>query len=235
MHCVFTCIHPHGDVYACISPCVNGFHNQYPVVPHMINLPYHDRNMRKELNIPEDAVVYGLYGGYESFNLKHAQDAVYEVARDNPNIYFLLVNLKPFRDPLPNLIYHKAIVDLDKKVEFINTCDAMVWGRSGGETFGLCIGEFSTKNKPVICTNDGSDSHIRILGDKAILYNTKEDLYKILTHFNRDEISKRDWNAYRDYEPEKVMKIFKEVFIDLPSNVPNRYGFDVPRIQYLHR
>ena len=35
-----------------------------------------------------------------------------------------------------------------------------------------------------------------------------------LTKENRDEISKKDWNAFKDYTPEKVIKQFKKIFID---------------------
>ena len=42
------------------------------------------------------------------------------------------------------------IIDLNKKVEFISSCDAMIHARQMGETFGAAVSEFSIKNKPVI-------------------------------------------------------------------------------------
>ena len=105
-------------------------------------------------------------------------------------------------------------MDLDEKTEFINSCDAMIWGRSDGETFGLAIAEFSIRNKPVIsCTSGCYNSHVHLLKDKAIWYD-ESNLKDILLCFNREEMSKFDWNAYRDYSPENVMKIFKQVYID---------------------
>jgi len=123
------------------------------------------------------------------------------------------VNTYKFCENLPNIIHIEKQIDLNKKVEFINTCDAMLWARSDGETFGLSIAEFSIKNKPIICTNIGYDSHIHLLKEKAILYN-KDNLQDILINFNKEEESKKDWNAYKEYTPEKVIKIFKKVFID---------------------
>ena len=105
------------------------------------------------------------------------------------------------------------IINLDKKVEFINSCDAMLWARSDGETFGLAIAEFSIRNKPIICSKLGHDkAHVHLLGDKGIWY-TPENLEHILTEFDRTEMCKGDWNAYTDYTPEKVMETFKQVFI----------------------
>jgi glycosyltransferase involved in cell wall biosynthesis len=181
----------------------------------MINLPNTEKNMRKELNIPKNAVVYGRYGGYEEFDISYVHYVVYTVAIQNPNIYFIFLNTKPFCNPLSNIIHLDKIVDLEKKVEFINTCDAMLWARKDGESFGLAIAEFSTKNKPVIATKvNGDETYIHILGEKALWYDNDHSLYNILMNFNKEEFSKRDWNAYRDYEPEKVMSIFKSVFID---------------------
>ena len=63
IHCVFTCSEPHGEVYSSIAPWVEGNNNKYPVVPHMVNLPKNNNNMREKLNIPENAIVFGGYGG----------------------------------------------------------------------------------------------------------------------------------------------------------------------------
>ena len=103
---------------------------------------------------------------------------------------------------------------MDEKTEFINTCDAMMWGRSDGEVFSLSQGEFCFKNKPIICTTTTHyNGHRYLLKDKAIWYN-EANLKEILINFNREEMSKLDWNAYKDYTPENVMNIFKKVYID---------------------
>jgi len=223
VHCVFHCRNPHGSVYAAISPYIKNYNRGIPVVPHMINLPETSENMREILNIPKKAIVYGRYGGYDEFDIPYVQNIVYNVAKNNSNIYFLFANTKRFCDELVNIIHIDKIVDLNKKVDFINTCNAMLWGRNQGETFGLAIAEFSTKNKPVVATpniklNPRVDAaHINFLKEKGVWYN-QTNLYNILTTFiteeNRDEIANKDWNAFKDFTPEKVMKIFNDVFIN---------------------
>ena len=214
VHCVFYCNQPHGHIYSSIAPWVHGNNGQFPSVPHMINLPRHDRNMRKELSIPEDAVVFGGYGGKENFNIKEAIDAVYHVASNNPNIYFLFANFNKFCPELPNIIHLPMVTDLDKKVEFINTTDAMMWGRSGGEVMSIAMGEFAVLNKPIICTRRGTPGHVHLLKDTAIWYNGKDHLINILTNFDPSVESKKDWNAYKQYTPENVMDVFKKVYIE---------------------
>jgi len=133
IHCVFTCLQPHGDVYSSIHSLVKGNNGKYPVVPHMINLPTHNYNMRDDLNIPNNAIVFGGYGGKDSFSINFVHNVVYEVAKKNPNIYFLFANFKKFCPDLPNIIHLNMIVDLNEKVKFINTTDAMLWARCEGE------------------------------------------------------------------------------------------------------
>lgn len=215
IHCVFLCVEPpFGDVYASISQSVEGNNGKYPVVPHMINLPTHSRNMRRKLLIPDDATVFGRYGGKETFDIAYVKKTVCDIAKTNSNIYFLFGNTNRFCDDMANIIHLDTISDLDEKVEFINTCDAMLWARSDGETFGLAIGEFSSKNKPVFATDDVKDkTHVDILKDKGIWY-TENTLKDLLLGFNKEEYKNRDLNAYTDYTPEKVMEKFKTVFID---------------------
>ena len=69
------------------------------------------------------------------------------------------------------------------------------------------------KNKPIICTKIGYPGHIELLKDQAIWY-TENNLENILMNFNKNENSKKDWNAYKEYTPEKVIQQFKKVFID---------------------
>ena len=214
VHCVFNYSNPHGNVYAGISNWIGGvYNNSHPVVPHIVYLPDHNINMRTYLNIPESATVFGRHGGYGQFDIPYVQEIVYQVALSNSNIYFLFMNTCPFCKSLPNIIHIGQIIDLDEKVSFINTCDAMIWGRTDGETFGLSIAEFSIRNKPVFATACGDIAHVEILKYKGIWYN-QTNLQSLLLSFNKEDAKQKDWNAYRDYEPEKVMKIFKQVFID---------------------
>jgi hypothetical protein len=213
IHCVFDCTQPHGDVYSSVSSSVYGNNGRHPVVPHMINLPDCDENMRDELKIPKGATVFGGYGGKDSFSIGFVHSVVYDIAKNNPNIYFLFANFNKFCPDLPNIIHIPMITDLKQKVKFINTADAMIWAQHLGETFGLAIGEFSTKNKPVIATKVGTLAFADILKDKAFWYHDSLSLYTILLTFDRNAEKNKDWNAYTDYTPEKVMDIFKNTYL----------------------
>ena len=174
-------------------------------------------NLRKELNIPDHAIVFGRHGGLDDFNIEYAHKVVDKITDEHSNIYFLFVNTTKFCREKTNIIHLGKIIDLHKKVEFINTCDAMIHARQIGETFGCAVSEFSIKNKPVITCKTGDLAHINIMKEKCFIYVNETELYNIFKNFttNLSEMKQKDWNAYNEYLPEKIMDRFNEVFIQL--------------------
>ena len=218
MHCVFNTKEPHGDFYIPISEQVNEISNtNYPIFPHMIRVFDTDENLRTELNIPKDATVFGSISGADEFTIDYIIETVKEIS-SNPlydNIYFVFVNIIPFAPMTKRLIFIQGTTNMDIKRRFINTCDAMLYGRKDGESFGLCIGEFSVCNKPVISIKRSDvknfcDFHFKTLKDDIIIHNNKTELVDILTNFGKynKDVSN---NGYKKYTPEYVMNIFKNI------------------------
>jgi len=213
-HCVFYTTSTESDFYITISELLNEkYHTNIPVIPHIVDLPRCNENLRNELQIPQNATVFGRYGGTEEFNINIAHNAIKEYINTDNNVYFLFMNTNKFYEH-PRIIYLDKNLDLDYKVKFINTCDAMIHARNIGETFGLSIAEFSIKNKPIITCNCGDIQHIKILGDKAIIYNSTEKLINIFLNIKSIINSRNDWNAYKSYSPEYIMSLFKNIFIN---------------------
>ena len=233
---VRTCIHSvfygeggaHGDVYARISPCVTG---NAPIVPHIVRPPtdLHGPNLREELGIPANAVVFGRHGGYETFDIPFVRQAIVSLARSAPaNLFFLLMNTPPLWDPLPNIVHMPKTSDPARKAAFIRTCDAMVHARQGGESFGLAIAEFSVFNKPVLTSSVHHDEHkarfhLDALGSKALVYHDQPSfLAKVARCLDRERLADgtTDWNAYRGFAPGPVMRQFHSVFLSGFEHLP---------------
>jgi hypothetical protein len=210
--CVFNTLHPHGHVYTPIGQTLNEMcGTNYPVTPHIVTMPTCSHDLRSELQIPETAIVFGRYGGKESFDIVFAHSAVRNVLENSgrDDIYFIFMNTYPFYLH-KNIIYLQGTVDQIQKRKFINTCDALLHARYRGETFGLTCGEFSICKKPVITWNGSVErEHLLILKDKAITYETQEELETILKTFARDNYDVSE-NGYMFYTPENVMRIFEK-------------------------
>lgn len=216
VHTVFQVNDPHGDKYSFIaqwlSEKMSGDRDNY--VPHILSLPPVEGNYRVDLGIPEDAMVFGRHGGFNEFDYEWTYSIVEQVARENPNIFFVFLNTKPFCASLPNIIHLEPMYDLEAKTAFINTCDALLHGRRRGEIFSLTIGEFLHQDKPVISCPQGIDEgHIVMLQDRGIWYNSGEELYKILSNFKRTQPLGYYKQLVEEYTPKNVMERFRRIFL----------------------
>lgn len=206
----------HGDIYAYVSKwlseeCSDG---KIPFVPHIIDLPIQGDSQRTSLGIPEEAVVFGCYGGSDSFNLDFVKRVIADLVDKNSQIYFLFMNIDQFIDH-PQVKFLPGNSDPIFKSSFINTCDAMIHARGIGESFGLACGEFSMHNKPVITyALSPQRNHIDVLGSKAILYKGPNDLREIFLSFDKAATQKQNWDCYSQaFSPSAVMNKFESVFL----------------------
>ena len=213
-HCVFNTTYPEGKFYIAISDVVNYKCNtKFQVIPHIVDLPNCDEDLRSELQIPYDAIVFGRHGGMDTFNIEFVHSAIEKYVNNNTNCYFIFMNTNKFYEH-PRIIYLDRNIDLNYKVKFINTCDAMIHARSDGETFGLAVAEFSIKNKPIITCYCGDLEHIKILGNKAIIYRNEAQLLNVFENIKSIIMSQNDWNAYELYSPTYVMSLFQKYIFE---------------------
>lgn len=216
VHAVFDASQPHGDRYAAVSQWLGRMHG-VAVVPNIVELPDDRQDMKRELNIPADAVVFGRYGGRDTFDIPWAWDAIANSLARWKSVYFLFANTAV-------KIQHEQIIDLPtmydsvvpfeiQKRRFINTCDAMLHARERGETFGIAVGEFAVCGKPVLTYAKSHErSHLEMLRHPAF-YGDLTELNRRIEMLVAKELPPEDGGAYRDCTPEKVMQIFEQVFI----------------------
>jgi hypothetical protein len=238
IHCVFTTKEKFGAFYCPISNYLNKYYRtKYPVLPHMVRkFPGTTKNLRKDINIPDSAIIFGGYGGKDSFNIPFVRTTVCDIAKKHKNIYFIFLNFTKFaEEDFKNVILLPKNTDISYKEAFINTCDAMLHARLDGETFGLSVAEFSVKNKPIVTWNPSiiknpffilrsivrfirgqghlyAKAHLEFLGKKAISYASSKDLWNIIIHFREKYLKDINYDCYSDrFSEEKVMNRFKEI------------------------
>ena len=219
IHAVFQMHQPHGDKYAYVSEWIAKKMNWEHYVPHIVDIQRyaHPHNLREQLNISTTDMVLGYHGGKDSFNISWVKDAVLQVAKIRSDIHFVFMNVTPFGEETSNISFMEGTYDMNAKVAFINTCDAMLHARDGGESFGLSVAEFSRLNKPILTTEWASGglidmAHLYMLGDKAIIYSP-DTVSSILLNIQKSDFSGKTWDAYADYSPENVMSKFKQTFL----------------------
>jgi len=207
----------HGFKYSCVSEWQSSkfTNNKVPFVPYIVNLNKTKLDLKKSLSIKKENIVYGCHGGESSFDLKFAHQTLEDIVKKRKDIVFLFFNIKKFCNH-PRIIFLKGSFDEVYKKKFINTCDAMIYGRSLGESFGLACAEFSNQGKKLITYKfNRHRSHIHKLPKNNYEeYSSRKSLFNILTNNKKNKSNKIFTNnKYLSYTPKKVMKTFNKVFL----------------------
>ncbi len=206
----------HGYSYAYISEWLsNKFSNKkIPFVPLITEYTNVSSNFKKSLKIKKNDVVFGCHGGDSSFDMKFVQSAVLNIAKDRKDIFFLFLNINKFCKH-PQVKFLKGTSNENFKKKFINTCDAMLYGRSLGESFGLACSEFAVQHKDILSYKfNRHESHKFNISKKNFLeYCSYETLYNLLSNYKK-KYKKKYKSKYEKYSSLKVMKDFKNIFLD---------------------
>ena len=114
----------------------------------------------------------------------------------------------------------KGTADEIYKKKFINTCDAMIYGRSLGESFGLACGEFVIQNKDIISYkfNRHRAHEYNIPSKNFIEYCSYQNLCNLLINYKKRKSPINYKSKYKKYRKKSVMKIFKKVFLTKKNN-----------------
>ena len=218
VHCSLDMSQPHGTVYAGVSKTLARKFNQPLFVPHIVSTMAPTRDLRKDLNIPADAFVFGRHGAINTFDIPFVHQAVLSALNLRKDIYFVFLSTKRFCDH--ERVIHLPWVDSEQeKFNVIHACDAMLHGRIMGETFGVSVGEFSAANKPVLTWSGKGFSayqtaHLDILGSKALVYNTVTDLLSLLIKCEKKTFEGTAWDVYSEaYSEKSVMEQYAQVFL----------------------
>jgi hypothetical protein len=238
VHCAFAGHDPHGEAYAYISSSL-ATRRGMEYVPYIIEAPSEPCGsthtlLRQRMHIPANATVFGRHGGWTSFDIPFLGEVIREAVQKFPSVHFVFLNTHPFAT-LERIHFLPQTMDPEAKHEFICSCDAMIHGRKIGETFGHAVAEFSVRNKPVL-THAGQGlsyrdrHHIQVLGHRGFYYSSPAELHQLFERFITQGVEPGDYNAYRAFSPEAVMKKFDRVFLAAvlppPVHLMDEFGRD---------
>ena len=210
----------HGYRFAYISEWLskNFSNNKIPFVPLITEVTKIKSNLKKQLKISKDKLIFGCHGGESSFDLKFAQSAIIDIVKERKDIVFIFLNINKFYNHR-QIKFFKGTLNENFKKKFINTCDAMIYGRSLGESFGLSCGEFTLANKRIISYKfNRHRSHcFNISTNNLIEYYSYNSLVKIFLNFKKKPFKIK--NNYKNYSKNKVMINFKNNFLKKKHNI----------------
>ena len=217
VHCIYpqSLSEVHGYSYAYVSEWQTKefSNNKINNVPYIVELKKTKKNLKKELKISNEKKVFGCHGGSSSFDIQFVKNTVSDIVKKRKDIVFLFLNIDKFTNH-SRVIFLKGTFDEIKKRKFLNTCDAMIYGRSLGESFGLACAEFSFLNKKIISYKyNRHRNHIFNLNkNDYIEYNNASKLNQIIVNFKKTKSKYKNKNKNYIYSSKLVMKKFEKIF-----------------------
>jgi hypothetical protein len=237
VHAVFKHYEPHGDAYLYISEWLrdemesfrrnmglmartkmvikggNIIHDkQLDYVPHCVELPSADQDMRADWSIPEDATIGIRIGGLEKFDIEWVQDTVVKSLDFDKNLFFVFVNTNPFVYH-PRIKYLPAVVDLQSKVNALSSANFFLHGRRMGESFGMAILEAMRCKIPVLAWAGGNDLHHTRLLTSNGLYSNRDDLLSKILGIEKYPDVERNYVKSLEFNRNQVVDKFESKFI----------------------
>jgi hypothetical protein len=219
VHCAYPqkLHHVHGHNYAYVSEWLSEeFSNRkIPYISYITETKKKtNSNLRKKLKIDKNKIIFGCHGGESSFDMRFTHAAILKTVQKSKNIIFLFLNINKFCKH-PQIKFLKGTANEDYKKKFINTCDAMIYGRSLGESFGLACAEFALMNKDIISYqyNRHRAHKYNSSSENFMEYNSYSSLCKILLNYKKKS-SKFSYDCkYKNYTKIRVMKDFSKFFL----------------------
>ena len=210
----------HGHKYIYISEWLskNFSNSKISYVPLITEIKKTKQNLRKKLKIKKNNLVFGCYGGESSFDLKFAQSAIIDIVKKRKDIKFIFLNIKKFYKHR-QIQFLKGTLNDNYKKKFINSCDAMLYGRSLGESFGLSCGEFALGDKMIISYKfNRHRAHCYNISPKNFIeYYSYNSLVQIILNFKKKLINNQ--NRYKGYSKNKVILQFSKIFFKKKQNI----------------
>jgi hypothetical protein len=232
IHAMFDPDDPHGHRFATISHWLSNQSRRVvdlprgralrlprlkkpPFVPHIIDLADVEDDLRAEIGVPADGVVFGRHGALRSFSIAWVKEAVREALATRDDIWFLFLNTQRFIEH-PRVHHLEVTTDRELIRSFINSCDYMLHARREGETFGIAVAEFAAAGIPVVsCTRTIAKAHFEMVPSELMLgYGDKVELLALLRALVRRPRTPELATGFRErFSPAVVAKTFVRVFL----------------------
>jgi hypothetical protein len=217
----------HGNKYIGVSEWHSKkfSNNKIPFLEYIVQTNKTKKNLRKKFKIKTKQIVFGCHGGESSFDLKFTHDTLLEVVKKRNDVTFLFLNINKFCNH-PRIIFLKGSFDEVYKKQFLNTCDAMIYGRSLGESFGMACGEFALQRKKIITYKfNRHRSHVSNIPNSYYEeYSSKSELFNIINKADKKNLSNLPKkNKYLKCSANLIMQKFNNVF--LKKNIPIKISF----------
>ena len=199
----------------------------YNPIPLPINS---EENLKKELGIEEDYVIFGRIGRKDNFH-PIALNCLNKLK--NKNIKFKYIIIGACNSTISTInrlnLQNECIVIETTNDDFYidkfhNTIDIFLHYRSDGETFGTAIAQSMMYGNPIISHYAGYNAQSEIIGDGGFVAKNEDEYFNEIIKLIED---KKYFNSISDngkkislkFEEKLITKQFENLYLELYNNI----------------
>lgn len=202
-------------------------------------------NLRKKLNIEDDAIVCGMHQRPEDAIFSPMSlDAVMAISKIIKNkIYFLLLGGSELYQKhaiaigLGNFLQLKYDSDIDGVSRFLNTLDIYTHARADGETLGRVLQEAMMHKLPIISHKAQWNAHIETIGAGGVVVSESSEYVSRLVEWISDMPTAKNigligyHDAVSKYSFPAIVSRFQKILIESTDNAESDPIFQIKKIR----
>lgn len=182
-----------------------------------------DKNLRKELGISEDTIVFGFHQRNDNGLFSPVQlDAFSKLEKECDDVMMLVLNgCDLYKKQAENLNIKniKFIPYQDEVSPFLNTLDVYAHGRKDGETYGMVLAEAMLHGLPCIShTTPYYNAMNSVIGSGGFVVNSGHEYFQVMEDMLID--------SYRNATSKNALRIANENYT---------YDIVIPKIEEVWR
>ena len=205
---------------------MGGIRQMSSVVPLGCELPKSDKDLRKELKIPKDAIVSGFHQRVDDNIFSPIPIYAYKENEAKNHYFIIMGGSKKYTElakqlKLKNFIQLEHCANKERLSMFLNTLDIFAHGRRDGETLGYVIIEALLHKKPCIVHKATSNAQRETIGNGGFYAETQEQYNNYLkTLLNDKDLRLKLSNNGFEYAKQKYIdtnyiKSVEDKYIDI--------------------
>jgi hypothetical protein len=182
--------------------------NSYKNIEPLIDMNIVDNsNYRNELNILDNMYIFGCYDNLNILDIDYFHDVLINIVNTFKNVIFIFKNIHIFTT-CDRIIFLNDELRYNDKNKFINTCNAIIYGKFRIADIDIKLYEFMNKKKPIIANIDDKKY---IYYSNFISYDSFDELLNIFSNIENILNSKLESYKICNFSPTIIINKFNDI------------------------
>lgn len=212
------------------------------IIPIPVERPINNENLRKDLLIPDNAIVMGLHQRVDNEIYSEVPLNSYRQINSDNKYFIVMGGGDMYKEQakklgLKNVLFLKHSADPEKISKFLNTLDIYAHGRKDGETFGTVLAEAMIHGLPCLShSSEVANAQPETMGPGGFFAKDQNEYTDLLQKlFSDEKLRIETGNSGKKYAEENyLLDVCLKKLLDIYKYVLNKNKI-IPEDKFLFK